>query len=147
MDDASSSLGLWPLRELVASADVVQAAEDAATWGFSRPIEPDEIIHGAWFRMGEGVVFWFEAPHEADPTAAILHLVVEPSARLHWPVRRWDAAVDVIAELMGSTHLLAAPICDKTRAYMLRLGWQASDGPRLVRWLGGSHGREGQLSR
>jgi len=139
----SSSLGPWLLRELVDAAEVVEAAEDVTAWGFPRTIEPDEFIYGAWFRMGRGVVFWFEAPHPQAPAAAIVHLAVAPRYRSRWPVKRWAVAVEIVAELMGATHLLAAfPEDCPQRDYALRLGWQKSDGPRLVRWLGGADGRQ-----
>jgi hypothetical protein len=133
------------MRELVDPVEVVEAAEDVATWGFLRPIEEDEVVYGSWFRMGKPVVFWFEAPHPQAPDAALLHLAVAPRYRSVWPVRRWATAVEVIAELMGASRLLAAfPEDCPQRDYAIRLGWQKSDGPRLVRWLGGAHGREGR---
>lgn len=139
----SSSLGPWTLRELTEPIEIVEAAEDVATWGFPRSIEADEVVHGTWFRMGKGVVFWFEAPHPQATDAALLHLAVAPRYRSRWPVNRWAVAVEIVAELMGASRLLAAfPEDCPERDYAIRLGWQKSDGPRLVRWLGGAHGRQ-----
>lgn len=57
----------WPIRELIEPAEVVEASEDVAAWGFARPVESDEIAYGTWFRMGKTVVFWFEAPYPQAP--------------------------------------------------------------------------------
>ena len=137
-------MGLWPIRELIEPAEVLEASEDVAAWGFARPVESDEIAYGTWFRMGKTVVFWFEAPYPQAPGAAFLHVCAAPRVRSRWPVRRWALAVEVIAELMGADYLISAPCDSATRDYALRLGWQ-EDGPRLVRMLGGvDYGRQGR---
>lgn len=129
-------LAPWPTREIVDPAEIQRAVEDLAAWGFPRAIEPYEAEFGSWFRMGRGLIFWIEPPIEQAPGAAIIHLAVAPRYRSCWPVRRWDMAAQIIAELMGATHLLAQIDSGRVRDYALRLGWQA-DGPRLFRTLGG----------
>ena len=133
---ASNSLGPWPIRELTEPDDIREAAEDAQTWGFLRPIEPHEITLGSWFRMGRGVVWWYEPPLEEVPGAAFLHMAVAPRVRGHWPIRRWHIAAQVIAELMGASYLLAQVESPQVKAYLVRLGWR-EDGPRVYLVLGG----------
>ena len=141
MDGASTSPGPWPLREITTLDDIIQAARDATAWGFDRHIAPDELDLGTWFRMGQGVVFWFEAPYPEAPGAAFVHGAVDPECRGWWPADRWNIAIQVIAELMGSTYIVAAPITSESRDYGLALGW-VEDGPRIVLPLGGVHGRQ-----
>lgn len=130
-------MGPWPLCELVQPADIQRAVEDVAVWGYPRPIEPSETACGAWFRMGQGVVFWYERIEEVQ-TCAFVHLAVAPRVRSRWPVRRWDTAAQIMAELMGFDRLVFFPCNEdlQTPQYALRLGWRAQ-GDCYVRDLGG----------
>ena len=136
---ASTSPGPWVIRELTNVGDVAQAALDARAWGFTRLIQSDEIDLGTWFRMGQGGVFWFEAPHPAAPGAAFVHCAVDPECRGWLPTDRWNVAIQIIAELMGSTYIVAATLTSEVRDYALALGW-VEDGPLIVLSLGGVHG-------
>ncbi len=127
----------WRIRELVELDAILDAADAVCSWGFPRAISQPEIASGLWFRMGHGVVFWFEAFQSDAPDSAFIHLCVDPNARSRWPVRRWHIAAQVIAELMGARWLVASPCSGAILDYALRLGWRAV-GEFIAYPLGGS---------
>ena len=131
-------MGPWPVRELVELEESKRAAEDVETWGFPRTIEHSEIAGGYWFRMGQGVVWWYEPADERAPQYAQIHLAVAPRVRHHWPIRRWLTIAEAVAEMMGAESLLFAPVQkeDQIVQYALRLGWRPM-GSAFVRDLGG----------
>lgn len=132
-------MGPWSFRELIEPADILEAAEDVAVWGFPRPIDESELIHGSWFRMGKGVIWWYEAPTHGEQTSAFMHFATAPRFAKRWPIRRWFGAVQVVAELMGAERLIFSPTegDDRIADYALRLGWETDALGRFVFPLGG----------
>lgn len=132
-------MGPWMVRELEEWPDVLDAASEARLWGFPRPIDLTELEGGVWFRMGRGVVWWYEPPNPRTPGYAWLHLAVAPRLRGRWPVRRWQSAAEVCAELMGASALVFVPVAgdDEIVRYALRAGWTRQESGHFVLNLGG----------
>ena len=132
------STGEWRLLQLEDRPEIVRAAEDVATWGFPRPVVPVEVDLCSWFRMGRGLVFWFEPPCDLEPGDARMHLAVAPRLHSAWPVRRWDYACQIVAELLGANRIIFTPCPGDVRTgeYAVRLGW-VREGQSYVRALGG----------
>ena len=131
-------MGPWGARQLETAAKVAEAIEDVQAWGFPRPIDDSEL-RGAWFRMGRGVVWWYEEWRADMPDAGWVHLAVAP--RLHggaWPVRRWTVAVEIVGEIIGASVLLFAPLPNQGQVveYLRRLNWKPQ-GDFMVKPLGG----------
>lgn len=133
-------MGPWPVREVTEFPDILKAAEDVLTWGFPRPIYQHELEAGAWFRMGKGVVWWYEPPQECtEPGDLWIHFAVAQRVRHVWPIRRWMTATQIIAELVGGERLVFSPTkgCPEISEYAIRAGWKADKNGRLLLPLGG----------
>jgi hypothetical protein len=130
--------GEWRLIQIETRPEIERAADDVTAWGYPRPVIPREIELCQWFRMGKGLVFWFEPPCELEPGDARVHLAVAHRYRSAWPVRRWDYASQIVAELLGAQRMLFTPCPGDVRTgeYAVRLGWQRA-GQSYVRNLGG----------
>lgn len=115
------------------------AARDAVDWGYPRPIEFDEVFKGAWYRLGEGVVFWYVAA--AEEPGLWLHLCVDPEYRLRWPARRWLKEMEAIAIELGADRLRCSPMEEDIAVpnYLTRLGW-VPDEYGLCKRLGERYG-------
>lgn len=101
------------------------AASDAQAWGFPREILPPEISDSYWFRLGTGVVFWYErVPHTPD---LWIHLAIAPHLRSRWPVRTWVRESESIARKKGANCLRYLPFGDERDfpvvGYLTRIGW------------------------
>lgn len=130
--------GAWYLAQMLEIDERVSAALDARLWGFPREVSEVEINYGAWFRMGQEVIHWFELPHPDRPHDLPLHLVVDPKVRHKWPVRRWHYLMQGCAELIGARRVRGVPFDEdwEMLSYCLRMGWtQESDG--FILELGG----------
>lgn len=119
-------MGPWGTRLLDLESDMLEAVADVGAWGFPRPIDDSEL-EGVWYRMGKGVVWWYEKSHDWMPGAAWCHLAVAP--RLHggaWPVRRWTYAVELEAEILGAEALIFAPLPNQGQIlkYLTQLHWK-----------------------
>lgn len=148
----------WRCRELESTEDRTRAAEDALTWGFPRPVESVEIECGFWFRMGKGVVWWFQRPELIeDPgtflkdqfgydghamIVAGLHLATAPRVRGQWPVRTWWSITMALAEIVDVDALFIATMPEdcKTPDYLSRLGLRQTPSGLWFQRLGDREG-------
>ena len=107
--------------------EVVFAVADVALWGFPRFTTRTERDQGLWYRLGDSVVFWFEAYPSCS--THFVHLAVAPEARKRWPVRRWLREIDRLALENGAQAIgfVPAPGCEEAEGYLRRLGWQDAE--------------------
>lgn len=112
----------------VVDDDELDAMEsDLTTWGYPRGLVEGEREHSTFIRYGDDCIFWFNIHAE---TGLNFHVCVDPSSRGKISYRRFFTGVEVIAELLGASHLQATLVERdeiELRSYCQRLGWRKNE--------------------
>ena len=116
-------------RELLDWDETLEAAQDAAMWGYPRLITSDEIEMGLWYRWSPDCIFWFNCT-DTEERVFSLHVAVAPQSKSAIFPRRWAIAVEIIGELIGARYLEAEDYPGRrfVANYMPRLGWELVEG-------------------
>jgi hypothetical protein len=131
--------------------DRMRAALEARVYGFAREITLEEILYGHWFRWGAHGIFWLYSDRNCQPNECALHVAAPHGGRLHERAEEWQAALLVVADLVGCDRVLANPLEPASVVLdpiLARLGWtREGEGWYLSAVKGPSWGRPARADR
>lgn len=112
----------------VVDKDELDAVEsDISAWGYPRALVDGERDQSTFLRYGDDCIFWLNIHAE---TGLNFHICIDPSSRGKLNGRRLFTGIEVIAELLGASHLQAVLIHSdepKLKNYCARLGWRENE--------------------